>query len=133
MSRPLVSVLVTLYNRERYVTAVFGPPRFYRPTLADARRAGGPVGQLLDAACAAMAVANQPSLDAHRLDEADIVVCHDMVAAEMALARCAPDRVWLMFHTPMPLGLYQAWSWALPEMDWRELLDRKSTRLNSSH
>ena len=30
--------------------------------------------------------------------------------------------MWMMCHAVTPMALYAAWSWALPEADWRDLL-----------
>ena len=64
----------------------------------------------------------KPSLES-ALADADVVFTHDPFSAEPALtARRGGQQVWMMCHAVTPMALYAAWSWALPEADWRDLL-----------
>jgi glycosyltransferase involved in cell wall biosynthesis len=54
---------------------------------------------------------------------ADVLFAHDLGAAEAALERRRKRQsVWLMLHSPMPIALYLAWNWGVPEQDWRVVL-----------
>jgi len=102
--------------------ALFGPPRYYRPDMADVRRRGGALETLFTNALLAMRTENEASLTHALARRADVLFAHDLAAAEAALAARGTEQVWLMMHAPIPLGLYMAWSWGVPEIDWREIL-----------
>ena len=44
-------------------------------------------------------------------------------AASGRAGEAAGQQVWMMCHGIVPMVLYLAWSWALPEVDWRELVE----------
>ncbi len=70
----------------------------------------------------------QPSL-ASAIADADLIYTHDLFSAESALAERRPgQQVWAMCHGVMPMGLYAAWSWGVPEADWRELVELPDVR-----
>ena len=57
------------------------------------------------------------------LAAADIVFTHESFSAESALDQRRPgQQVWMMCHGVTPMSLYTAWSWAVPEADWRSLI-----------
>jgi glycosyltransferase involved in cell wall biosynthesis len=59
----------------------------------------------------------------------DVLFAHEAAVAEEALDRRRSwQQVWLMLHSPMPLALYLAWNWGMPEHDWRELRDLPDVR-----
>jgi len=56
---------------------------------------------------------------AHR--GADILFLHDVLSVESLLDHRGDAEIWLMIHSPMPMGLYYAWNWGVPEASWREI------------
>lgn len=107
---------------QRLRTAMFGAPCYNRPDPDSIRREGGALASLFTAALAGMRDANAASLANARTHRAGVLFAHDLAGAEEALSARTGAEVWLMLHAPMPLGLYMAWSWAVPELDWREIL-----------
>lgn len=100
---------------------VFGP-KFYRPPIADVARPGGAIDGLVRVMAAEVREATNPSL-VSALASAGIIVTHEPFSAEDALAqRRGGQQVWMLCHGITPMALYVAWSWALPEADWRELV-----------
>ena len=106
----------------RLRTAVWGGPAYFRPDADSIRREGGALASLFTASMAGMRDANAASLANARARGADVLFAHDLGGAEAALSARAGAEVWLMLHAPMPLGLYLAWSWAVPEEAWRDIL-----------
>jgi glycosyltransferase involved in cell wall biosynthesis len=103
--------------------AVLGPPVQYRPSDADIRRPNGAIGSLVAASLQQMCLDAAPSIDAALASPADVLFAHDAAVAERLLQRRRPGRqVWLFIHTPMPLALYLAWSWGVPERCWEDLM-----------
>jgi len=90
--------------------------------MADVRRRGGALETLFTSALLDMRAENEASLVTAQALRADVLFAHDLAAAEAALEARGREQVWLMMHSPMPFGLYMAWSWAVPEVDWREIL-----------
>jgi hypothetical protein len=115
-----VSAVTVAAHRIR--RALVGPPRYYRPDMADVRRRGGALETLFSSALLGMRADNEASLVNALARRADVLFAHDLAAAEAALEARGREQVWLMMHSPMPLGLYMAWSWGVPEIDWREIL-----------
>lgn len=118
-ARTVSAVAVAAHRVRR---ALFGPPRYYRPDMADVRRRGGALETLFTSALLDMSAENDTSLANALARRADVLFAHDLAAAEAALDARGREQVWLMLHSPMPLGLYMAWSWGVPEVDWREIL-----------
>lgn len=103
--------------------ALVGPRTFYRPSDNDLRRAGGAVDALVTASLQSVCVEARPSLDAALTSDADVLFTHDTAVAERLLAhRRSHQQVWLLMHSPMPVALYLAWSWGIPEWDWTEIV-----------
>lgn len=106
--------------------ALFGPPRQFRPALEELAVPGGPVDRTMrDLVAAAWAETDASRRAADADPDVDVLFAHDPFVAE-ALSdaeRGAGRRreVWLMVHAPFPLALYHAWSFGLPEADWRDL------------
>jgi len=97
--------------------ALLGPPRFYRPALADVSREGGAIDTLLRESAQAACVESAASIDAAHAT--DVLFAHDPAVAERLLALREPgQQVWLMIHSPMPIALYLAWAFGLPEWEW---------------
>ena len=106
---------------------LFGP-KFYRPPISDVARAGGVIERMVREMAAAICDDSRESL-VSGLAEADIVFTHEPFSAENAMAqRRSGQQVWMMCHGIVPLVLYLAWSWALPEVDWRELVEYPDVR-----
>jgi hypothetical protein len=100
---------------------LFGP-KFYRPPFSELTRTGGVVDHMMQRITADVCADARPSLES-ALAHADVVFTHDPFSAEPALtARRGGQQVWMMCHAVTPMALYAAWSWALPEADWRDLL-----------
>jgi len=99
-----------------------GRPRFFRHSEAELTRAGGPLEAHFTAARDGVLEETRPSL-ANALAGADVLFCHDPFSAGEALAgRRDAQQVWLLIHAPMPLALYLAWSWGVPEWPWERFL-----------
>ena len=100
---------------------LFGP-KFYRPPVSELASAGGVVDRMMQRITADVCADARSSLET-ALAHADVVFTHDPFSAEPALtARRGGQQVWMMCHAVTPMALYAAWSWALPEADWRDLL-----------
>lgn len=118
--RPPGSTARTLFRRLR--VTLKRAPRYYRPPTSSLVRLGGAVDRLVHEAWAETAAAARASLDQALAARADVLFAHDSPTAEAALARRLPgQQVWLLLHTPMPLALYLAWSWGVPERPWEEI------------
>ncbi len=103
-------------------------PKFYRPPAEQMERAGGTVDRMLREVAEDVRADTGLSL-ASALAAADIVFTHDCFSAESALAQRRPgQQVWMMCHGVTPMSLYLAWSWAVPEADWRSLLELPDVR-----
>jgi glycosyltransferase involved in cell wall biosynthesis len=120
--RPSLTPSPTISTFTRIQRKLFGP-KFYRPSPSEMSRAGGVVDRMLREMAADLRADVEPSL-MHALAEADVIFTHDTFSAEDALAqRRRGQHVWMMCHGVTPIALYAAWSWALPEADWRTLMD----------
>jgi glycosyltransferase involved in cell wall biosynthesis len=115
-----VSPLAHAMHRVR--RAILGAPRFFRPDMSAVRARGGALQTMFDGALAESAAENAGSLTTARAGHADVLYTHSLAGAEAALAARSGRQVWMMLHAPMPTGLYLAWSWGVPEIDWREIL-----------
>jgi hypothetical protein len=103
-------------------------PKFYRPPAAELTQRGGVIDRMLLKLAADLRADVQPSL-VSALADADVVFTHDAFSAESALAgRRSGQQVWMMCHGVTPIGLYTAWSWAVPEADWHTLVDLADVR-----
>ena len=103
-------------------------PKFYRPSPADVQRRGGVIDQLARNMAEDVREDVRPSLAA-ALADADVIFTHDPFSAEDALARRrSGQQVWMMCHGITPMALYVAWSWALPEAPWQELVSYADVR-----
>ncbi|MGE0041808.1 MAG: hypothetical protein AB7H88_21635 [Vicinamibacterales bacterium] len=117
--------LLVLARRLR--RTLLGPPAFGRPPADDLPRAGGHLGRMLDESWAGVVAEVEPSLAAAA--GADVIFAHDAPSAEAALERrAAGQQVWLLQHNPMPLALYLAWSFGVPERPWEEIREYPDVR-----
>ncbi|MFI5366838.1 MAG: glycosyltransferase family 4 protein [Candidatus Binatia bacterium] len=114
----------------RLKRSVAGAPRFYRPDAADLTAAPGVIHRnMLQVAMDAIRDAAESIDGALEGNGADVLFTHDMATAEYLVERRrAHQQIWLMLHTPMPQALYHGWSWAVPELDWRKILDLADVR-----
>jgi glycosyltransferase involved in cell wall biosynthesis len=80
-------------------------------------RKGGVIDELLTRAARDAVELCRPTFDA----PADLYFVHDVFAVEAAKAKVGPGELWLMIHSPMPMGLYLAWNWGHPECPWEEI------------
>lgn len=103
--------------------AVLGPPRFFRPRREDMKRTNGVISDLLTRAARDAVELCRPSFD----PSADVQFVHDSFAVEAA-ANVGSGEVWLMVHSPMPMGLYFAWNWGCPEWAWEEIAELADVR-----
>ena len=101
----------------KWKRAVVGPPRLYRPSRHEMNQRGGVLDDLLTRAARDGVELCRPSFDA----PADVYFVHDVFAVEEAKANAGSGEVWLMIHSPMPMGLYLAWNWGHPELAWGEI------------
>jgi glycosyltransferase involved in cell wall biosynthesis len=102
--------------------ALLGSPSFYRPAPDDLRREGGAIDMLLRASAQSVCTESAASINASRSSGADVLFTHEAPVAEQLLADRQPgQQVWLMMHSPIPTGLYLAWSFGIPEWDWTEI------------
>jgi len=119
--RPQLGLLTRIRRK------LFGP-KFYRPPISDVARAGGVIEGMVREMAAAIRGDSRESL-VSGLADADIIFTHEPFSAEDAMAqRRSGQQVWMMCHGIVPLVLYLAWSWALPEVDWRELVEYPDVR-----
>jgi glycosyltransferase involved in cell wall biosynthesis len=103
--------------------ALLGPPKFYRPSGEDLSRPGGAIDTLLRESLRASCVESSASIDAARDARPDVFFTHDPAVAEAMLARRGRgQQVWLMIHSPMPIALYLAWAFGVPEWEWTALV-----------
>ncbi|MEW6320188.1 MAG: glycosyltransferase family 4 protein [Acidobacteriota bacterium] len=115
--RPRVARLVTLARRLR--RTAWGAPQFWRPAEPELLRLGGQLSRLIEQSWKTVQAECAPSLDAAMAARADVLFAHDPPSAELALARRQPgQQVWIFVHNPMPLALYLAWCWGVPERPW---------------
>jgi len=114
--RKLTSSPMLGYLR-RWKRVVLGPPRFSRPSREEMNKKGGVINDLLTRAARASVELCRPSFDS----PADVYFVHDVFAVEAAKAKSSSAEVWLMIHSPMPMGLYLAWNWGHPEWPWEEI------------
>lgn len=99
-----------------------GAPAFDRPSDADLRCEGGPVHQSIEATWLEIRRDIGPALEAGLSAPADVLFAHDAPSAEAALSRRGRgQQVWLLMHSPMPLALYLAWSFGVPDREWQEV------------
>ncbi len=103
--------------------AVTGAPKFYRPRPASLARRSGELDELIRRSLAENLLAAEPSLARGLAADAGVLFAHDLASAAAALDRRKPgQQVWLMLHSPMPVALYLAWTWGVPEQDARTVL-----------
>jgi glycosyltransferase involved in cell wall biosynthesis len=115
------SELITLARRVR--RTYFGEPSYTRPSHEEARRHGGVLDALIRESWISVqddaAASVQRGLDL----EADVLFAHDAPSAELAVdQRQRGQQVWLLLHTPMPLPLYLAWCWGVPDHAWTDVV-----------
>jgi len=108
----------------RWKRAVLGPPRLYRPSREDMNEEGGIIDELLRRAAQDAVELCRSSFDA----PADVYFVHDVFAVDAAKANLGSGEVWLMVHSPMPMGLYLAWNWGHPEWPWEEIASLPDVR-----
>ncbi len=101
---------------------LLGPPVQFRPSKADLWRPQGAIDALVTASLEQTCADASRSIDLALSSSADVLFAHDAAVAERLLAsRRRPQQVWLFLHTPMPIALYLAWSWGVPEWGWEEI------------
>lgn len=101
----------------RWKRAVLGPPRLYRPSREEMHQEEGVIEELLARSARDAVELCRPTFDA----PADVYFVHDVFAVEEVKANAGPGEIWLMIHSPMPMGLYLAWNWGHPERPWEEI------------
>lgn len=106
---------------------LLGAPVMYRPTADEMRQEGGVVDRLVRHAMASTQAEATASASAAGI--ADVLFTHEAAVAEQMLStRSDGQQVWLMLHSPMPLGLYLGWNWGVPEWAWQEVAALPDTR-----
>jgi len=121
---PTTRVRGTLSRLKR---TVLGAPVMYRPTADDMRQEGGVVDRLVRDAIASTQAEAAASVNA--AGNADVLFTHEAAVAEQMLStRREGQQVWLMLHSPMPLGLYLGWNWGVPEWAWADVAALPDTR-----
>jgi glycosyltransferase involved in cell wall biosynthesis len=119
--RPQLGLLTRIRRK------LFGP-KFYRPPVSEVARAGGVIERMVGDMASDIRQDSRESL-VSGLADADIIFTHEPFSAEDAMAqRRTGQQVWMMCHGIVPMVLYLAWSWALPEVDWRELVEYPDVR-----
>jgi len=114
------STLMTTLRRLRRTW--LGDPPVYRPAMDDLTRDEGPVSAQFREVWSVMQAEAAPSLTQACEAGADVWFAHDAPTAEAALAARRPgQRVYLLAHNPMPLALYIAWCWGVPEARWEDV------------
>jgi glycosyltransferase involved in cell wall biosynthesis len=109
--------------------ALLGPPKFYRPSREDLTRRGGAIDTLLRESVRSSCIESSASIDAARAARPDVFFAHDPAVAETMLSvRERGQQVWLMIHSPMPIALYLAWAFGVPEWEWSALAALPDTR-----
>lgn len=107
----------------RLKRSLVGVPAQRRPSHDELAADRGLIEAHVQAARASMMADAAQSLAAADAAGADVWFCHDPVAAAHVLDRRRPgQQVWLMVHNPMPLALYLAWNWGVPESEWFEVM-----------
>src|SRR5438128_1563465 len=102
----------------RIKRALFGAPEFYRPPSEELTRRGGNIDRMMRDLTGQVRAETAASL--HAAADADVIVTHDSFSTEAALeTRRRGQRIWMICHAVMPMGLYAAWSWGVPEADWQ--------------
>ncbi len=101
---------------------VLGAPSYYRPSSSELLRSDGEIGRMISQAWREVVAEVEPALVQAIEAHADVIFAHDAPSAQAALERRAPgQQVWLMLHNPMPLALYLAWCWGVPDRAWDEV------------
>lgn len=104
----------------RVKRGLVGPPRYYRPSIAEMQQQHGRVERLMEQTSAESVEAAAASLQTAATG--DLLIAHDVPLAERLLnARKPGQQVWMFVHVPMPVGVYFVWNWAVPEQDWEEI------------
>ena len=102
--------------------AIFGKPNFFRPPRRELERKGGPFAELYQRSKRASSDRTMESLVQNGSDRgADVLFLHDVLSVDSLLDCRGDSEIWLMVHSPMPMGLYLAWNWGVPEASWREI------------
>jgi hypothetical protein len=109
--------------------ALLGPPTFYRPSYDELTRERGAIETLLRESAQVSCLEAAASIDAARAAAPDVFFAHDPAVAEKLLSvRQRGQQVWLMIHSPMPIALYLAWAFGVPEWEWPALAALPDTR-----
>ena len=102
--------------------AVFGKPHLDRPSRHEMERKQGFVAELYRKSKLASSEQTMQNLldgGAHR--GADVLFVHDILSVDAVFEHRGDAEIWLMIHSPMPMGLYFGWNWGVPEAPWREI------------
>ncbi|MDP1569812.1 MAG: glycosyltransferase family 4 protein [Vicinamibacterales bacterium] len=111
-----------LQGLRRLRRTVAQPPDYYRPSMSELVRMGGELDGMIARAWRDVQHEIAPSLEQAIGADAAVIVAHDAPSAEAALERRGPhQQVWLLMHSPMPLGLYLGWCWGVPDRPWTEV------------
>jgi glycosyltransferase involved in cell wall biosynthesis len=114
----------TLAFARRLRRTLIGEPRYNRHLPEECRRPGGPLSTFLRDAWSGVQEQVAPSVERARDARADVLFAHDAPSAESALdRRVRGQEVWVLLHTPMPLALYLAWCWGVPDRSWTEVAE----------
>lgn len=101
---------------------LLGPPRQYRPPLAELRERGGRIHRMMEETGAQVVAEAAASLETAR-QGGDVLFAHDVFTAAHLLEHRQPgQKVWMLAHAPFPMALYLVWSWGTPEQSWEEIL-----------
>ncbi len=113
----------TLFQKlRRWKYTYLGRPAYYRPVDSELVKKGGCLSQHFASAHSSYTSSVQDVMDAMSAETADVLFAFDTLTAKMILQQRRPSQqVWLMNLCPMPSALYDAWNWAVPERDWREV------------
>jgi glycosyltransferase involved in cell wall biosynthesis len=81
------------------------------------RQRNGVLADLIARSAEQSIAACRPTLEG----SADVLFVHDVFAVDVTAENGGAEELWLMVHSPMPMGLYLAWNWGHPEMPWQEM------------
>ncbi len=111
----------------RIKRALFGAPEFYRPPVEELSRRGGNIDRMMRELTEQVRADTADSRTA--ATDADLIVTHDSFSTGAVLdKRRKGQRLWMMVHAVTPMALYVAWSWGVPEADWRSLVQLPDVR-----
>lgn len=108
---------------------MLGPPKFWRPDDAALHERQGLLHRnMLQVRSELVASAGESIRLAFEGPQVQVLFTHDPFTAEAMLDRRTDQQVWMMVHVPFPYALFHAWSYAVPEKDWREIVELPDVR-----